>query len=160
MNAGPPVSVYRETEDGKEPVSYSGVQARREPMPPVGRRRRFGAVRAVLLLAAVALAGGALDAVTGTGLRLGFAIGLVLGSLLAAMAVHRRGLLTVVFAPPLVFLVASLVFVLVSPSRAGQNGRLVDAATGWLVYGFPTMAAATGVAVIVAGIRVANGGQR
>jgi hypothetical protein len=139
-------------------VSYSDVQARRDPLSPPGRRP-FGAVRAVLLLVAVALVGGCVDVVTGTGLRLGFAIGLAFGSLLAAMLVHRHGLLTVVFAPPLVFLAASLLFVLVSPSSSGSNGRLLDAATGWLVYGFPTMATATGVAVVTAGIRVSSGGR-
>ena len=158
MNAGSPVCVYGE-ERRKEPVSYSGVQTRRDPVPASGRRRPFGAVRAVLLLSAVALVGGAVDVVTGTGLRLGFAIGLTFGSLLAAMLVHRPGLLTVVFAPPLVFLAASLVFVLFSPGGSGGTGRLLDAATGWLVYGFPTMATATGVAVVTAGIRVARGGR-
>ncbi len=140
-------------------MSYSGVKARRDPALAAGRSRSFGAARAVLLLVAVALAGGCVDVVTGTGLRLGFAIGLTLGSLLAALLVRRQGLLAVVFAPPLVFLVASLLFVLVSPGGSGSTGRLLDAATGWLVYGFPTMATATGVAVITAGLRVAGGGR-
>jgi hypothetical protein len=133
-------------------VGYSGVEPRRGALPAV-RRRPFGGLRAVLLLVAVALVGGSIDVVTGSGLRLGFAIGLSLGALLAAMVVHRHGLLVVVFAPPLVFLAASLLFVLVS----GDAGGLIDAATGWLVYGFPTMATATGIAVVTAGIRVARG---
>jgi hypothetical protein len=137
-------------------VGYSGVEARRDAMLGTGRRPLTG-LRAVLLLLAVALVGGCVDVLTGSGLRLGFAIGLSLGSLLAAMLVHRHGLLVVVFAPPLVFLAASLLFVLASPG--GRSGRLIDAATGWLVYGFPTMATATGIAVVTAGIRVARGSR-
>jgi len=137
-------------------VNY-GLESGPDRMLTARRGRWFTGPRAVLLLVAVALAGGAVDLVTGTGLRLGFAIGLTLGSLLAAMLVQRHGLLAVAFAPPLVFLAASLVFVLAVPRQAGGNGRLIDAATGWLVYGFPTMATATGVAVVTAGIRVARG---
>jgi hypothetical protein len=138
-------------------VTYSGVQARREALAGGRRGRPVSGLRAVLLLVVVALAGGCFDVVTGTGLRLGFAVGLALGSLLAALLVHRRGLLVVAFAPPLVFLAASLLFVLASPGDAGSTGKLIDAAAGWLVYGFPTMATATGIAVVVAGLRIARG---
>jgi hypothetical protein len=137
-------------------VSY-GLDTGPDRMLAVRPRRGLTAPRAVLLLVAVALVGGVADLITGTGLRLGFAVGLTLGALLAAMLVRRHSLLAVVFAPPLVFLVASLAFVLADPGQAGGNGKLIDAATGWLVYGFPTMVTATGVAVVTAGIRVARG---
>jgi Domain of unknown function (DUF6542) len=143
----------------EEAVGYSGGEARRDQTSGV-RRRSLGPAQALLLLVAIALAGGCIDVVTGSGLRLGFAIGLFFGSLLAALLVHRHGLPLVVFAPPLVFLAASLLFVVASPGSAGGTGRLLDAATGWLVYGFPTMAAATGIAVVTAGIRVAQGSSR
>jgi hypothetical protein len=139
-------------------VSYGGVDVRRDARPGGRRGRGPSSLRALLLLVAVALAGGAIDVVTGTGLRLGFAIGLALGSLLAALLVDRHGLLVVVFAPPLVFLAASMLFVLFAPGGAGGGGnKLIDAATGWLVYGFPTMATATGIAVVAAGLRIARG---
>jgi hypothetical protein len=144
----------------EEAVNYSGVQARREALPAGRRGRSFSGLRAVLVLLAVALAGGCIDVVTGAGLRLGFAVGLALGSLLAALLVRRRQLLVVVFAPPLVFLAASLLFVLAAPGGSGSTGRLVDAATGWLVYGFPAMAIATGIAVVTAGLRIARGTSR
>jgi hypothetical protein len=137
-------------------VSYSGVAAGREGVS--GMRGTLSGAGAVSLLVAVALAGGGVDVVTGAGLRIGFAIGLTLGSLLAAMLVRRDGLLLVVFAPPLVFLAASLLFVLVSAGGIDGAGTLVDAATGWLVYGFPAMAAATGAAAVTAGIRAARSG--
>jgi hypothetical protein len=56
-----------------------------------------------------------------------------------------------VFAPPLVFLAASAVAVLLG--RGATGGGLIDLATSWLVYGFPAMAIATGVAGVVALIR-------
>jgi hypothetical protein len=65
--------------------------------------------------------------------------------------VVRRDLLTVVFAPPLVFLAASAVAVLLG--RGDTGGGLIDLATSWLVYGFPAMAIATAVAGVVALIR-------
>ena len=73
--------------------------------------------------------------------------------MVAALLVTRRDLLTVVFAPPLVYLVASAIAVLLGRGEGG--GDLIDAATSWLVYGFPAMALATGAAAVVAGVRAA-----
>ncbi|HVD28864.1 MAG TPA: DUF6542 domain-containing protein [Mycobacteriales bacterium] len=109
---------------------------------------------AVLVMAGVAAVAGVVDVVAGDALRLVFSAGLVLGALVAALLVTRRDLLTVIFAPPLVYLVASGLAVLLGRGQAG--GGLLDVAASWLVYGFPAMAAATGVAAIVAGIRVAR----
>jgi hypothetical protein len=116
----------------------------------------LGAVLVIVVLSAV---GGGVDLLTGTGLRLVFAGGLVLGSAVAAALVRRGSLLMVVLAPPLVYLVASAVEVLAAPGGAGSIGTLTDAATGWLVYGFPAIATATGVAVVIAGIRLAAGSK-
>jgi len=109
---------------------------------------------AVLLLAGVAGVAGVVDVVAGDALRLVFSAGLVLGALLAALLVSRRDVLTVVFAPPLVYLAASAIAVLLGRGEGG--GDLIDAAASWLVYGFPAMAAATGAAAAVAGIRAAR----
>lgn len=109
---------------------------------------------AVVLLAGVAGVAGVIDVVAGDALRLVFSAGLLLGAVLAAALVSRRDLLTVVFAPPLVYLAASAVAVLLGRGEGG--GDLIDAAASWLVYGFPTMAAATGAAAAVAGIRAAR----
>jgi hypothetical protein len=106
---------------------------------------------AVLLLVGIAGAAGVIDIVAGSALRLVFSAGLVLGALVAALLVRRRDLLTVVFAPPLVYLAASLVAVLLGRGEGG--GDIVDAAASWLVYGFPAIAAATGAAAVVAAIR-------
>jgi hypothetical protein len=111
---------------------------------------------AVLLIVVISMVGGCVDLLTGTGLRLAFAIGLVLGAAVAATLARRASLLTVALAPPLVYVVASMLSVLASPGGLGGLGKLYDAAAGWLVYGFPAMAAATGIAVVIAGIRLAG----
>lgn len=106
---------------------------------------------AVLLLVGIAGVAGVIDIVAGDALRLVFSGGLVLGAVVAALLVSRRDLLTVVFAPPLVYLAASCVAVLLGRGEGG--GDIVDAAASWLVYGFPAIATATGAAALVAGIR-------
>jgi Domain of unknown function (DUF6542) len=138
--------VSTRTDPGRRAVAGTMVSRRAPSLTPAG---------AVLLVVAAALLGGGLDLLTGTGLRLAFAIGLVAGAVAAALLVRRGGLLTVVLAPPLVYLAASALFVLAAPG--GGTGALIDAATGWLVYGFPAIAAATGAAAVVAGVRLARG---
>ena len=98
---------------------------------------------------------GVIDVVAGDALRLVFSAGLVLGAVVAALLVSRRDLLTVVFAPPLVYLAASLVAVLLGRGEGG--GDIVDVATSWLVYGFPAIATATAAAGLIAAIRSRRG---
>jgi hypothetical protein len=112
-------------------------------------------VGAVGLLAGISAVAGLLDVLAGSALRLIFAGGLVLGTLIASLLVVKRDLLTVVFSPPLVFVAASAVAVLLGRGESG--GGLVDLATSWLVYGFPAMATATAVALVVWLIRRSRG---
>jgi hypothetical protein len=135
--------VYADPRSGYGPPGYP---------EPAGRGPTLTGPGAVLLMAGVAGVAGVVDVVAGDALRLVFTAGLVLGALLAALLVTRRDLPTVVFAPPLVFLAASAVAVLLGRGEGG--GDIVDIATSWLVYGFPAMAAATGTAAVVAAIRV------
>jgi hypothetical protein len=106
---------------------------------------------AVLVIVVTSMIGGCIDLVTGSGLRLAFAMGLGFGSAVAAALVRRTSLLTVVIAPPLIYLFASLISALVAP---GGAGKLYDAAAGWLTYGFPAMGIATSLTVIIAGVRL------
>lgn len=126
-----------------------------EQVPGVRRGSSVTGLGAVLLIVAVSLVGACLDLLTGTGLRLAFAVTLTLGAGVAAVMVRRASLLVVVLAPPLVYLAASVAALLAAPGGSGSIGTLSDAATAWLIYGFPTIAAATGVAVVVAGLRLA-----
>lgn len=127
-------------------------EQRRAPAPaaPAGGPSLTG-IGAVLLLAGIAAVAGVLDVLAGSSLRLIFACGLVLGALVASLLVVRRDQLMVVFAPPLVFVAASAVAVLLGRGESG--GTLIDLATSWLVFGFPAMAAATAVAAVVTLLR-------
>jgi hypothetical protein len=125
-------------------------QAPPTPPPPAGGPSLTGA-GAVLVLVGIAAVAGVIDVFAGDSLRLVFAIGLVAGALVAALLVRRRDALTVVFAPPLVFLAASLVAMLLG--RGGSGGGIIDLAASWLVYGFPAMAVATAVAGLIALVR-------
>jgi hypothetical protein len=127
----------------------------RDTREPAGAGPALTGVGAVALLTGVAAVAGLLDVLAGSSLRLIFAVGLVLGTLVASLLVVRRDLLTVVFAPPLVFLAASAVAVLLG--RGDTGGGLIDLATSWLVYGFPAMAIATAVALVVYLVRRARG---
>lgn len=119
--------------------------------PPPARGPSMTGIGAVLLLAGIAGVAGAVDVFAGDSLRLVFSVGLVAGTLVAALLVRARDILMVVFAPPLVFLAASLVAMLLGRGEGG--GGIIDLAASWLVYGFPAMAIATAVAGLVALVR-------
>jgi hypothetical protein len=144
--------VSRRSRTGQEQGVYvdqmrDDVRGRRDDPSSSGRVGGLTGTGAVLLLAGISAVAGLLDVLAGSALRLIFAAGLVLGTLLASLLVRRRDLLTVVFAPPLVFVAASAVAVLLGRGETG--GGLIDLATSWLVYGFPAMATATAVAVVI-----------
>jgi Domain of unknown function (DUF6542) len=121
--------------------------------PPAQERSGLSltGVGAVAVLCGISFVAGLVDVLAGDALRLVFSGGLVLGAVVAALLVVRRDLLVVVFAPPLVYVAASALAVLLG--RGDSGGGLIDAAAGWLVYGFPAMAAATGAAAVIAAIR-------
>ena len=144
----------RRNDPGQEQGVYvDELRGYQQPPATAGGPTLTG-VGAVLLLTGVAAVAGVLDVLAGSSLRLIFACGLVLGTLIASVLVVKRDLFTVVFAPPLVFVAASGVAVLLG--RGDSAGGLIDLATSWLVYGFPAMAAATGVALVVALVRRAR----
>jgi Domain of unknown function (DUF6542) len=128
-------------------VYVDELRDQRRSGPPTAGGPALTGVGAVLLLTGIAAVAGVLDVLAGSSLRLIFACGLVLGALIAALLVRRRDGLMVVFAPPLVFVAASAVAVLLGRGESG--GTLIDLATSWLVFGFPAMAIATGVAAVV-----------
>jgi hypothetical protein len=109
---------------------------------------------AVLLLVAIAGVGGLIDSVSGTALRGVFNYSLVLASLVAILVVRRSQMFSVVIAPPLVYFVASAGLLYVRSGGLHNRGKLIDAATNWIVYGFPAIAGATAVVLVIAGIRL------
>ncbi|HEX5493684.1 MAG TPA: DUF6542 domain-containing protein [Mycobacteriales bacterium] len=113
---------------------------------------------ALLLMFMVAAATGAVDTFTGPGgLRRTFSVGLVVAAALGGMTVRRRGLWAVVIAPPLLYVLVSFLSTFAAPAGVFDSTAKMGAAlVGWLVYGFPEIAASTGVAAVLAGIRLAR----
>jgi hypothetical protein len=104
-----------------------------------------GAV-AVLFVFLVTLAGAGIDSFVGIGLGV-ITLGALLGSAtIAALAVRRSDLLSVVVAPPLVFIAVAALNIGMAPS-ATFNAPTVATL---LIRGFPTMAIATGVVIVLA----------
>jgi hypothetical protein len=113
-----------------------------------GRRPR--GIVAVLAVFFITLGGAAVDSLfmdMGLGLiTLGCLVG---SSVLAASMVRRRDVLSVVVAPSLVFVTVAVANIALAPS-AGLN---LPTMAALLVRGFPTMAMATGAALVIALVR-------
>lgn len=118
------------------------------PTPERGSRLRgFVAVLGVFLMT---LAGGAVDSFIGDGLGTVTLIALVASTAIATLLVRRRDLLSVVLSPPLVFVAVAGVNIALAPS---VSLSLPTVAT-LLIRGFPTMAVATGAAIVLAIVRL------
>ena len=118
------------------------------------RRVALTGMGAVALAFVVTLIGGSFDLLTGPGLRRGFAIALVAGAVLAAMLVRTKDLVTVAVAPPLIYIVVSLLASIPHANGAFESKTKFTALlANWLVYGFPEMITATGLAIIIAIVR-------
>ena len=146
--------------DLPETPEYYGVgqPGSLRPQTPRARRRLqqesgLPGWTAVLLLIIIAGIGGVIDQVTGSNIRGAFSYGLIAASLIAILAVKRSQMFGVVIAPPLVYFAASAVKLYLG---GGLHNRkvLLDAASSWLVYGFPAIAGATAVVLVIAGIRM------
>jgi Gpi18-like mannosyltransferase len=109
---------------------------------------------AVVLLIVVAGVGGLIDQISGASIQGAFNYGLVVASLLAILLVKRSQMFPVVIAPPLVYFLASAVKLYITSGGLKNRAVLTDAAANWLVYGFPAIAGATAVVLVIAGIRM------
>lgn len=125
----------------------------------VGDRRGLTATGAVALALLLGIAGGAVDVLTGPGLREVFALSFISGCVIAAATVHREDLMAAVVMPPLVYVVLAMIGGAVE--RTASTGsfltqqaiELVNA----LVLGAPVLLAATGAALLVAIVRWTTG---
>ncbi|MET0763986.1 MAG: DUF6542 domain-containing protein [Blastococcus sp.] len=147
----PPRAAARGAERGPSarPVAPRATAAPR-PRSTEGGGRVPGIV-AVLGMFVVTLAGAGIDSFVGIGLGL-----VTLGALCGATAVatwvvRRRDLPSVIVAPPLVFVAVAAFNIGLAPSA---HFNLPTIAT-LLVRGFPTMAMATGVALLLTLVRLA-----
>jgi hypothetical protein len=139
----------------------------RRPIPPVDDRRtgsstagrtrtapvsgpRLRGVFAVLGVFLLTLVAAAADSYIGLGLGTITLIALTTGTVVATLAVRRRDLLSVVIAPPLVFVAVALANIGLAPSATLSLPTLATL----LVRGFPAMAIATGAALVLAVFRL------
>jgi hypothetical protein len=131
---------------------------RRSPRRPVAERptpesgSRLRGVLAVLGVLFMTAAGGAADWFMGGGLGMITLVVLVAATSIATLVVRRRDILSVVLCPPLVFVAVALINIGLS---RGVSLSLPTIAT-ILIRGFPTMAVATGAAVVLGLVRLVS----
>lgn len=110
---------------------------------------RLRGVLAVLGVFVITLAGGAVDSFFGVGLGALTLVTLVAATAVGTLLVRKRDLLTLVISPPLVFVAVAVVNVGLAPSASLNLPTIATV----LIRGFPTMAVATVVALVVAVVR-------
>ncbi|MEO6711955.1 MAG: DUF6542 domain-containing protein [Mycobacteriales bacterium] len=121
----------------------------------IADRRGITAAGAVALAITMGIVGGAIDVITGEGLRLVFAIFFIVGCALAAAVIHREDLLAAVVIPPLAYIALALLAGTARGVDAGESVarqqfiELSDA----LIISFPALGSATAAAAVVAVVR-------
>ncbi len=123
-------------------------------MPSNPSERGLPGWGALLVLIGIAAIGGTVDMLSGTHVRGGFNIGIIVASIVAILLVRRSRMFPIVIAPPLVYSLASGVTLYIRSGGLHDRKVLIDSAANWLVYGFPAIAAATAAVLIIAGIRM------
>jgi hypothetical protein len=118
------------------------------------RERGLPGWAALLLLLVIAGIGGVIDTLSGTQVRGGFNIGIVVASIVAILLVRRSAMFPIVIAPPIVYSAASAAIIYVRSGGLDNRSVIYDAAANWLVYGFPAIAGATAAVLIIAGFRL------
>jgi hypothetical protein len=109
------------------------------------------AVGVLILIAGV---GGIIDQLSGAAIQGAFNWALIFASLVAILIVRRSQMFPVVIAPPLVYFIASAAKLYITSHGLRDRSKLTDAAANWLVYGFPAIAGATAIVLLIAGIRM------
>lgn len=153
-----PAGRARPVDDG-----WQSGPARGRPAPTVADRVRAAtaapqsglhAWAALLVLIAIMVVGILIDSMRGEQLATGFDLGIILGSAVAIVMVRRSGMFWVIVSPPIVYSLGAGISLYVRSGGLHDRGVLIDAATNWLVYGFPAIAAASATVLIIAGIRL------
>ena len=123
----------------------------RRPAAAPERGGRLRGIVAILGVFLVTLAGCAVDAFIGSGLGMITLVALLGSTAVATLTVRRRDLVSVVVAPPLVFVAVALINVAAAPSASLNLPTIATL----LIRGFPAMALATGAAAVLALVRTA-----
>ena len=160
---GPATSVQSSSAAPAQPEWQSGP-ARGRSAPTVADRMRattstapqsgLRAWAALLVLVAIMVLGILIDSMRGEQLSTGFDLGIILGSAVAILIVRRSGMFWVIVSPPIVYSLGAGVSLYLRSGGLHDRGVLIDAATNWLVYGFPAIAGASAAVLIIAGIRL------
>ncbi|MBJ7453241.1 MAG: hypothetical protein JHC71_14340 [Blastococcus sp.] len=123
----------------------AGARVRAEATPVTGGGSIRGAV-AVLGMFLVTLVGAGIDSFVGVGLGMITLGALLVSTAVAMLVVRRRDMFSVVASPPLVFIAVAALNIALAPSALFNLPTIATL----LIRGFPTMAMATGVALVVA----------
>ena len=125
--------------------------ARPRPASPAADGNGIRGSLAVAGMFLVTLAGAGVDSFMGIGLGLVTLVTLVAVTGIATLGVRRSDLLSAVVAPPLVFVAVAAANIALAPSASFNLATIATL----LVRGFPTMALATGVALVLGLVRLA-----
>ena len=136
------------------PAADGPADSRLPHSRPVVQERGLPGWAALLVLLTIAGAGALIDTISGAAARGGFNIGIVVASVVAILVVRRSAMFPIVVAPPIVYSGASGAMLYLRSNGLNDRAVLLDAATNWLVYGFPAIAGATAAVLIIAGIRL------
>lgn len=123
----------------------ASARVRADAAPATGGGTVRGAV-AVLGMFLVTLAGAGIDSFVGVGLGMITLAALLGSTTVATLVVRRRDLFSVVASPPLVFVAVAALNIALAPSAFFNLPTIATL----LIRGFPTMAMATGVALVIA----------
>jgi hypothetical protein len=151
-NTNPPPRAERATLRSPAMPPAAAAQPTQRPTDQPGRGVTAWLALAILLL--VAGGAGVLDYARGLSSGGLFGYGLALGSLVAIIAVRRSSMFPVVIAPPIVYIGGKLVASMLRHQDLMSRRGMIDVGTNWFVYGFPAMAAATAIVLLVAGVRL------
>jgi uncharacterized protein DUF6542 len=136
---------------GDVDLTRTGSRRRRQKAKPEPGLPGWAAVGVLIVIAGI---GGVIDQISGASIQGAFNWALILASLVAILIVRRSQMFAVVIAPPLVYFVASAAKLYITSNGLKDRSALTDAAANWLVYGFPAIAGATAIVLVIAGVRM------
>ena len=137
------------------PNARPATRGRRSLSRLFGDSRGLTAAGAATLALCAGALGGAVDVVTGEGLRAVFAVAFVLGCALGAYKVHREDLLAAVTIPPLAYVALAVAANVGTRTTLGGSflkQQALELMTD-LVTKAPTLLVATGLAALIALVR-------
>ena len=151
--AAHPATIPAQTTAYRDASTLPPLPPEMDPRPRA-RERGLPSWLALVVLLVIAGIGGLIDTLSGTQVRGGFNIGIIVAAVVAILLVRRTGMFPIVIAPPIVYSLASAAMLYLRSNGLSDHKALYDAAANWLVYGFPAIAGATAAVLIIAGIRM------